>query len=258
VHRVEQVMGVPVTIAVRDGDRREQAVQAAFACLREIDARFSLYREDSELSALNRGTLALADAHPTIREVLARCEELRAATGGYFDARAAHRLWSGGEPVAGLGLDPTGLVKGWAVQVATDGLAEAGVRDMFVGAAGDVCVRGEAQPGEPWRIGVQHPFERDQLAAVLEVGDRAVATSGAYARGAHIVDPHTGRAPDALASVTVVGDDLGTVDAYATSAFAMGSDGPDWLMTLEPACCGLAITAGGAVLSTPGMDRFRV
>jgi thiamine biosynthesis lipoprotein len=257
VLRVEQIMGLPVTIATRDAAAHEEAVAGAFDRLREVDARFSLYREDSELSALNRGALTLEDAHPTVHEVLRRCEELRVATRGYFDARAAYVLWAGGTPATGVGVDPTGLVKGWAVQLAADGLAAAGVCDAFVGAAGDVCVRGEAEPGEPWRIGVQHPFEPDRVAAVLEVGDAAVATSGAYARGAHIVDPHTGQTPDALASVTVVGPDLGTVDAYATAAFAMGEDGPGWLMTLEPACAGLAITAAGEVLSTPGMERFR-
>jgi thiamine biosynthesis lipoprotein len=257
MHRVEQIMGLPVTIASRDA-AHEEAVEGAFDRLRQVDARFSLYRDDSELSALNRGALTLADAHPTVREVLRRCEQLRVATRGYFDMRAAYALWSGGTPAAGAGVDPTGLVKGWAVQLAADDLAAAGVRDAFVGAAGDACVRGEAEPGEPWRIGVQHPFERAEVAAVLEVGDAAVATSGAYARGAHIVDPHTGQAPDALASVTVVGADLGMVDAYATAAFAMGEDGPAWLMTLEPACAGMAITAAGEVLSTPGMDRYRV
>jgi thiamine biosynthesis lipoprotein len=257
VHQVEQVMGLPVTIAVREPARHEAAVAAAFAWLREVDARFSLYRDDSELSALNRGALALADAHPTVRSVLARCEVLRARTGGYFDARAAHALWTGGAAVDGIGLDPTGLVKGWAVQLAADGLAAAGVSDAFVGAAGDVCVRGEAQPGEPWQIGIQHPFDRDRLAAVLDVSDAAVATSGTYARGAHIVDPHTGGAPESLASVTVVGPDLGTADAYATAAFAMGDDGPGWLSTLEPAHSALVITAAGELLSTPGMERFR-
>jgi thiamine biosynthesis lipoprotein len=258
VHHVEQVMGLAVTIAVWDPARHQAAIAAAFAWLHDVDARFSLYRDDSELSALNRGTLALADAHPSVRSVLARCEELRQITGGYFDARAAHALWTGGDAVEGIGLDPTGLVKGWAVQLAADGLAAAGVCDAFVGAAGDVCVRGEAQPGEPWQIGIQHPFDRDQLAAVLEVRDAAVATSGAYARGAHIVDPHTGRAPEGPASVTVVGPDLGTADAYATAAFAMGADGPGWLMTLEPECSALVITTAGELLSTPGMERFRV
>jgi thiamine biosynthesis lipoprotein len=257
-HHVEQVMGLPVTIAVRDDHAHGEAVAEAFALLRDIDARFSLYRDDSELSALNRGTLALADAHPTVRSVLARCDELRASTRGYFDARAAHALWTGGAAVEGIGIDPTGLVKGWAVQIATDGLVAAGVRDAFVGAAGDVCVRGEAQPGEPWQIGIQHPFERDQLAAVLKVGDAAVATSGTYARGAHIVDPHTGRAPEGLASVTVVGPDLGTADAFATAAFAMGEEGPRWLMSREPDYAALVITADAELVSTPGMARFRV
>ncbi|HEY6758536.1 MAG TPA: FAD:protein FMN transferase [Baekduia sp.] len=257
IHDVEHVMGLPVTIAVPDRDAHGAAVAAAFALLREVDARFSLYRDDSELSALNRGTLALADADPSVRSVLARCEELRRITRGSFDAAAAHALWTGGAAVEGIGLDPTGLVKGWAVQLAADGLTAAGVSDAFVGAAGDVCVRGEAGPGTPWEIGIQHPFERDQLAAVLKIRDAAVATSGTYARGAHIVDPHTGRAPEGLASVTVVGPDLGTADAFATAAFAMGDNGPRWLMSLEPDYAALVITADGELVSTPGMARLR-
>lgn len=257
-HHVEQVMGVPVTIAVAGPGENAAAVAAAFALLREVDARFSLYRDDSELSALNAGTLALADADPEVHVVLARCEELRVVTGGFFDATAAHALWTGGAPVAGIGVDPTGLVKGWAVQRAAGVLAAAGARDAFVGAAGDVCLLGEEAPGTPWRIGVQHPFARDALAAALEVSGAAVATSGTYARGAHIVDPHSGRAPEGLASVTVVGPDLGTADAFATAAFAMGDEGPRWLMRREPEYSALVITTEGELISTPGMARFRI
>jgi thiamine biosynthesis lipoprotein len=82
-----------------------------------------------------------------------------------------------------------------------------------------------------------------------------VATSGAYERGEHIVDPRTGRSPRGVLSVTVAGPDLGTADAYSTAAFAMGLDGPAWTATLA-GYSALTILADGRVLSTPGLDRL--
>ena len=134
----------------------------------------------SEIRRLARGALAPADAHPLVREVLDRCEALREATGGAFDVRHSG------------GLDPCGLVKGWAVERAASRLLAAGARDLLLDAGGDVVAR-----GGPWRVGIRHPRRRDRLAAVLTVRDAAVATSGAYERGEHIRDPRTGRAPAA-------------------------------------------------------------
>ena len=92
---------------------------------------------------------------------------------------------------------------------------------------------------------------------MVAVEDLAVGTSGGYERGAHIVDPHTGAPPTGLLSVTVVGPDLATADAYATTAFAMGADGPAWTASLAgyDAMC---ITSDHRVLSTPGFARHRV
>jgi thiamine biosynthesis lipoprotein len=228
-------MGMPVTV---EGAGRAQA-EAVFAWLREVDGRFSTYRRDSEISRLARGDLALADAHPDVREVLARCEALRRATGGYFDAR-----------IDGPGADPTGLVKGWAVDRAGALLDAAGVERWCIDAGGDVLLR-----GGPWRVGIRHPRRRRRLAAVLELRDAAVATSGAYERGAHIVDPHTGRAPAGVASVTIVGRELATADAYATAAFAMGAAGPRWTAGLEG--CSAMTIAGDRVFTTEGFAAHR-
>jgi thiamine biosynthesis lipoprotein len=150
-----------------------------------------------------------------VRWILARCDALRQETGGYFDARASGRL------------DPSGLVKGWSVDRAAELLCDAGLRNFAVSAGGDMRTVGPA-----WRIGVQHPLQRQSVAAVFEVDDAAVATSAAYARGDHVVDPHTGHPPADLLSVTVVGPELATADAYATAAFAMGQDGPEWTARL--------------------------
>jgi thiamine biosynthesis lipoprotein len=235
-------MGMPVRVDVRDRAADPAALDAVFAWLRFVDATFSPFDPHSEISRLGRGALAPADAHPLVREVLDRCEALRAATDGAFDARAAGRMRS-------LSVDPSGLVKGWAVERAAALLEAAGARRFLVDAGGDVVVR-----GGPWRVGIRHPRRRDRLAAVLALRDGAVATSGAYERGPHIVDPRTGRPPAGALSVTVVGPDLGTADAYATAAFAMGLRGPAWSARLARYDT-MTIVPGDRVLSTPGFLR---
>jgi FAD:protein FMN transferase len=243
-HRVEHVMGIPVGIDVRDDGVDPAALDRAFAWLRRVDAAFSTYRADSEISRMNAGTLAVPDASPTVRAVLERCAALCERTRGRFDVRARGPL------------DPSAFVKGWAVEEAARLLADAGARNVCVHAGGDIRVRGERAPGKPWRVGVQHPRRRDRVAAVLHARDLAVATSGAYERGAHVVDPRTGEPPAGVLSVTVVGPDLGTADAYATAAFAMGVDGPEWTLGLQ-GYEAMTILADGRVLSTPGIERMR-
>jgi FAD:protein FMN transferase len=209
-------MGMPVRAVVRDAVE-PAALDEVFSWLRWVDATFSPFDPRSEISRWGRGELALRDAHPLVREVLARCERLRQETGGAFDIRFRRDA----PP------DPCGLVKGWAIERAGARLAAAGARDFCLDAGGDVLVR-----GGPWRIGIRHPRRRDRLAGVLTLREGAVATSGAYERGPHIRDPRTGRPPAGVLSATVVGPDLGTADAYATAAFARGPEGAAWTATL--------------------------
>jgi len=241
LRRVEQIMGMPISIDVRDAGIEPAALERAFAWLRFVDETFSTYRDDSEVSRLACGELALDDAHPEVRYVLGRCEQLRRETGGYFDARGTGR-----GP-----LDPSGLVKGWSVDRAARILEIAGACNYLVNAGGDIRLRGRPAPGARWRVGIQHPIVRDRLAAVIEADDLAIATSGEYERGAHILDPHTGEAPTGVLSVTVVGPDLATADAYATAAFAMGEDGPRWTARLAPYEA-MTILADERVLLTGG------
>ena len=141
-------------------------------------------------------------------------------------------------------------MKGWAVDRAGALLDAAGLERWCIDAGGDVLLR-----GGPWRVGIRHPRRRRRLAAVLELSDAAVATSGTYERGTHIVDPHSGRAPTGVASVTIVGPRLATADAYATAAFAMGAAGPRWTAGLE-GFSALTI-AGDRVLTTAGLAAHR-
>ncbi len=229
-HRVEQVMGLPVSLHLADSgppaDRHAELADDVFAWLRHVDAVFSTWRPESAISRLARSAAGLSDVDPEVAPILARCADLWRDTDGYFDAYATGAL------------DPSGYVKGWAVQVASDRLAAAGAGNHQLNAGGDLVARGRPEPGRGWRIGIQHPFDPGAVAWILEGTDLVVATSGDYARGTHVTDPHTGRPATGLRSVTVVASagggsggqlDLGTADAYATAAFAMGTAGLDWL-----------------------------
>jgi FAD:protein FMN transferase len=211
------------------------ALDRVCAWLHDVDRTFSTYRHDSEISRIDRGSLALCNASAHVREVLALCESARHRTHGFFDARATGRL------------DPSGLVKGWALDAAARLLAAAGASRFLINAGGDVVLRGEP----PSRVGIQHPQRRDSLACVVELSNCAIATSGLYERGLHVVDPHTRRAPDGVLSVTVIGPELTFADAYATGALAMGTAGPTWTAGLV-GYESMTILEDGRVLSTPG------
>jgi thiamine biosynthesis lipoprotein len=254
VRRVEHVWGTAIGVEVVD-DVDATTVDGLYRWFGRVDDLFSTWRGDSEISRIGRGVLESRNASPEVATVLALCDEVRELSAGAFDitfgARAAV------EPRPGLGpLDPSGLVKGWAVQRAANMLVNAGAHCFCINAGGDVAVRGRPSSGDAWRIGIQHPWERGKLAAVVRLVDGAVATSGCYERGDHVVDPRTGRPPHGLASVTVVGSDLAIADAYATAAMALGSDGIGWLAE-QPGVEAMAISDAQRVVSTPGFDRYR-
>jgi thiamine biosynthesis lipoprotein len=244
-HTQLEIMGMPIVLDERDG-LDDATIEAMWDVLREADARFSTYKDDSEISRIRRGELAVEDAHPDVREVLGRCEELRVITNGYFDS------WR----VSDQGVDPSGLVKGWAVDRAGELLEAAGARNYTLNAGGDVRVRGDALPDRKWRIGIQHPLELDGIAAVVESTDLGIATSGSYRRGEHVVDPHSGGPPSGVLSVTITGPELATADAYATAAFAMGTAGPEWTTSLG-LYEAMTVMEDGRVLLTNGFPSVK-
>jgi FAD:protein FMN transferase len=253
-------MGMPVVMDVRDPAVPAAAVDDAFGWLRWVDETFSTYKVDSEVTRLNRGELAEAGCHPAVREVLAACRALRERTGGAFDAEAAARMPAVRHRLAEAwrddAVEPAGYVKGWAVAGAWERLSKAGARNAMIEAGGDMILRGRPAPGRRWRVGIQHPDGDAALAAVLELADLAVATSGTYRRGDHIVDPSTGRPPGGVRSVTCVGRDIAIADAFATAAYAMGADGAEWVAR-QPEVEALVIGDDGFMRFTPGFDALR-
>ena len=208
---------MPVTVDLRDGDGSVSALDDMYADLVRIDRLFSTFLPESEVSRIRTGSLALERADPLVQEVVELCRGFERDTEGHFSA------WYGGR------LDPSGLVKGWAIARAAATLDAHGFRDYFIDAAGDVRTRGHSAPGTPWRVGIRHPLERDKVVRVIFATDLAVATSGTYEKGAHIIDPRTGTPATRLVSMTVVGPSIIEADVYATATFVMGLAGLDFI-----------------------------
>ncbi|GEC04540.1 FAD:protein FMN transferase [Streptomyces spinoverrucosus] len=245
--RAEEAMGTVFSFDVRGGDPTavRAALDEAVAGLHRVDAVFSTYREDSQISRLGRGEVTVGECDPEVAEVLELAAEAERVSEGWFSTTYEGRL------------DPTGIVKGWAVERAARLLAAAGVSGVSVNGGGDVQLLGVPGAGRPWRVGVSDPLRPGGLAAVISAAgtdELAVATSGTAERGAHIVDPRTGKsAVTDLLAVTVVAPRLTWADCWATAAFAMGArNGLAWLESL-PGVEALLITAGDEVWATGGL-----
>jgi thiamine biosynthesis lipoprotein len=238
-------MGTVFSVEV-EGDRASDALDRVFAWFHRVDEVFSPYRDSSAVTRLGRGACELGDCPPDVAAVLQACENIRLRTNGAFDARSDPR-WP---------LDPSAYVKGWSAEVASGLLTGAGFERHCINAGGDVRVR-SAIGRPPWRVGIAHPFLAGEIAAAVDLRNGAVATSGTYERGAHVWDPRSGRAALDLASVTVVGPDLGLADAYATAALAMGPGAPAWLDELEDHEA-LVVTADGDPWWTDGFAAIAI
>jgi len=237
-------MGMPITIDVI-GEGAPAAIEQAFAYFMSVDRRFSTYRSDSEISALNDGTIGWDACSDDMREVLSIADRTRRETHGYFDVRRADGV-----------VDPSGIVKGWAIRNAAERLAQSGFRDFFVEAGGDIQSAGRSRSGAEWRVGIRNPFNASEIVKVIAPRGQGVATSGTYARGSHIYNPH---APDeaitAVVGLTVVARDILEADRFATAAFAMGTAGIDFIEA-TPGLEGYMIDAEGFATMTTGFEAL--
>jgi FAD:protein FMN transferase len=221
----------------------QDTLTQAVSWLHWVDATFSPYRDDSDVSRYAAGSVSLAQCVPELTEVIEASAAVGALSGGYFTTTPGGRF------------DPSGYVKGWAIERAAALFTAAGSAEHSVNGGGDVQCVGDRAGGQPWRIGIAHPLQPGTLALVVAGRDFAVATSGVAERGPHIINPHTGQPATDLASVTVIGPGLTLTDAYATAAFAMGSAARDWLETLE-GYEAFAITSRGATWQTSNLHAY--
>jgi thiamine biosynthesis lipoprotein len=238
--QIEPCMGTVFTIDVRDPGDWRPAVEAAAAWLHRVEAIFSTFLPDSDISRLRRGEAGIDEVDPSVADVLALCAQMSRDTGGYFSA------------LTPAGVDPTGLVKGWAIERASEVLRGYGSRNHVVSGGGDMQLAGGPAADRPWQVGISDPLDRTRVLVTVAGRDLAIATSGTAERGTHIVNPYTGRPAEGIASVTVVGPSLTRVDVFATAAVAMGPAALDWLQSL-PGHEALVVTSDGGMCATRGL-----
>jgi thiamine biosynthesis lipoprotein len=239
------IMDMPISLTVLDDGVRAEDLEAVFAEFVAVDAQFSPFKDDSEVSRFNRGEIVATDFTPRMRDVLALCERTKRETSGYFDINRP-----------GGTIDPCGMVKGWAIRNAALQLAGMGFSNFCIDAGGDIQCHGVNDDGEEWTVGIRNPFARDEIVKVIQPRGYGVATSGNYIRGDHIYDPHTGRYGSGdIVSLTVIGPDVLEADRYATAAFAMGRDGIHFIEG-TPGLEGYEIDALGIARMTTGLKKY--
>ncbi|MFI6387549.1 FAD:protein FMN transferase [Nonomuraea sp. NPDC050547] len=241
--RTETVLNTSVNVDIRTALPQRELVPMldnAFAWLRWVDRTFDPFDEESQIARLNAGRTI--EQVPELIEVLHRCDEMAEATDGWFDSR-----------IGGV-LDVSGYIKGWAVERLSRALAGAGAVDHRITAGRDIRVRGSSLPGRPWRVGIRDP-RTNAVRRMVFANDLAISTSGQT----RVVDPRTGEAQHALGSVTVIGPDLSTADAFATAMYAMGPVRARRfavdLAAAEPYEV-MIVTRGGRSVSTPGFALY--
>jgi len=238
------LMGMPITVDVL-GSPDTGILDAVFAYFEDVDRRFSTYKPDSEIEAINRDDLSEPDYSDEMREVLALAEQTRRETHGFFDIRRKDGS-----------LDPSGIVKGWAIRNAAVLVAERGARDFFIDAGGDIQSSGKNATGEDWSVGIRSPFDPNEIIKVVYPRGKGVATSGTYVRGQHIYAPLTPDRPITdIVSLTVIGPDVFEADRFATAAFAMGGDGI-FFVEETPGLEGYVVDSTGRATLTSGFGDY--
>ena len=242
--KTELIMGMPIKIAVV-GHVAAPIIDEIFDYFRSIDERYSTYKPTSEISRINRGLHPKERWSSEMRDIMRRCDLTSQQTHGYFDIRQPDGT-----------LDPSGLVKGWAIQKAADLLRTKGVRNFSIDAGGDIQVSGDGPSGREWRIGIRNPFDRTHYIKVVGLRDQGIATSGTAIRGQHIYDPHNPHHElTDVVSLTVIGPTIYDADRFATAAFAMGKKGISFIHNLE-GFEGYMIDKDGTATMTPGFERY--
>jgi len=240
-------MGMPVAVEIADAAADENIFAAVFDHFTYIDEKFSTYKPESEMMRINRGELPERDWSDDMRIIYMLSEETKQRTGGFFDIRRPDGT-----------VDPSGIVKGWAIWNAAKIIEKAGFGNFYVDAGGDIQTHGlnaEGPAGAKWSIGIKNPFNQKEVVKTVYVSGEGVATSGTYLRGEHIYNPKDGRPANEIVSLTVIGPNIYEADRFATAAFAMGAAGIRFIEQL-PGLEGYMIDRDGTATMTTGFEKY--
>ncbi len=243
MRETRDIMGMPVTVEIVGGT--QESLDAIFSYFSAVDARFSTYKLESEIMQINRGERGESEYSDDMREIIALAERTHKETNGFFSIQKPDGM-----------VDPSGVVKGWAIRNAARMAEAMGYANYFIDAGGDIQSSGTDAHGNVWTVGIRNPFNRNEIVKVVKPRGRGIATSGTYIRGQHIYNPHApGEEIRDLVSLSVIGPDVYEADRFATAAFAMGAEGISFIEQLQ-GFEGYAISPHGVATMTSGFEAL--
>lgn len=234
---------MPVIIEIVDSNATLEVFEEVFNYLISVDERFSVYKKTSEITSYNEGKIKKEDLSDDMKKVLELSEETKNKTDGFFDIMYDGKI------------DPSGLVKGWAIYNAGELLRKKGFKNFYVEIAGDIEVRGLNSEGKKWAIGIRNPFNKKENVKVVYLSGVGIATSGTYERGHHIYNPKEKKQADEIASLTVIGPNVYEADRFATACFVMGKEGI-YFIEKKPLFEGYMIDHDGVATFTSGFEKY--
>ncbi len=239
----KNIMGMPVVIEIADKNATDEAINEVFSYFHYIDEKFSTYKAGSEISKINQGKLSPLNYSNDMNKILKLCEKTKRETNGYFNIERNGAL------------DPSGIVKGYAIWEGAKILQKKGYKNFYVEIAGDIQIIGKNKNGEKWKVGIKNPFNPEEIIKVVYLEDKGIATSGNYIRGEHIYNPKDEKFKEEIVSLTVIGPNVYDADRFATSAFAMREKGIDFIASLK-GFEGYMIKKSKIAIYTNGFNKF--
>jgi thiamine biosynthesis lipoprotein len=238
-------MGMTITVEIADDFAKESEMDLVFAYFESVEKRFSVFKDDSEITLINNGKISQSQYSEDMKTVFVLAEKTKSQTNGYFNIVAPDGRYN-----------PSGIVKGWAIYNASKMLLEKGLKNFYVEAGGDIQAYGLNGQGMKWSVGIQNPFDPSQIVKVIRLKDMGIATSGTYRRGPHIYDPHNAKEPlTEIVSISVIGPNVYEADRFATAAFAMGAQGINFIENLK-GFEGYMINKDGIAVQTSDFIRY--
>lgn len=240
------MMGMTIVVDIADATAANRHFREVFDYFNHVDEIFSTYKNESEISRINRGEISAENWSADIKTIFKLSEETKKQTGGFFDITRTDGTF-----------DPSGIVKGWAIFNAAEIITKAGFQNFYIDAGGDIEARGKNKEGKDWKIGIRDPFgNSSKIVKIVYASGRGVATSGTYVRGQHIYNPYDrGALLEDVVSLTVVGPNVYEVDRFATAAFAMGRRGIEFIENLS-GFEGYQIDKDGIAVETSGFEKY--
>lgn len=256
-----------ITVTAPDSAQAEEDIALAINEISRIEKLISSWDSSTQTSEINRNAgIKPVKVSAELYNLIDRALKISELTDGAFDISYASmdKIWKfdGGmtkmpseeeirESVSKVGyqniiLNPAdtsvflknrgmkigfgAIGKGYAADRAKQLLMQKGVKSGIINASGDMNTWGTKPDGEPWKVAITNPMNKEHAFALLPLKDRAVVTSGDYekfvkfngVRYSHIINPKTGYPATGIISATVFAPKAELADALATSVFVMG------------------------------------